>query len=218
MSVRVRIATLLVGAVVVAFAAVGIPALGAQPHDASARTLPAAASKGYSAKLSYDETNPGKQRGSALLGIQGHGAFSAKLGANAALEAAVIALATGVPVTKIAKGGSYSVQRDIAGSSAVSGTAVVTFRAHGLGTLCVSFSAKPGRFVPGQSFVPLSGTLRAAGGTGAAAHWKGSVAFKQTSVSGMAVEQFGMSGSEQGSVGKARGLTAACRKVAALKR
>jgi len=93
MSVRVRIATLLVGAVVVAFAAVGIPALGAQPHDASARTLPAAASKGYSAKLSYDETNPGKQRGSALLGIQGHGAFSAKLGANAALEAAVIALA-----------------------------------------------------------------------------------------------------------------------------
>jgi len=27
-----------------------------------------------------------------------------------------------------------------------------------------------------------------------------------------------MSGSEQGSVGKARGLTAACRKVAALKR
>jgi hypothetical protein len=33
--------------------------------------------------------------------------------------------------------------------------------------------------LPGTSFVPVSGTIRAAGGTGAAATWRGSLGFKQ---------------------------------------
>lgn len=183
---------------------------------ARARQANVAGAKPFSAKLSYDETNSGRSQGSAVLGIQGKGSFSVKLGAHAAVEAAFIALVTGVPVAKIATGGSYRVQRDIAASGVVTGLAVAKLKVRGLGTVCVSYTEKPGKFVPGSSFVPMSGTFTTVGGTGAAARWRVKVQFKQTSISGTTIEQFGADGSEQASVGAKRGMTAACKRVAAL--
>jgi hypothetical protein len=184
---------------------------------AGARRARVASGKQFTAKLSYEETNHGRSMGSAIVGIQGRGGFSVKLGAHAAVEAAFIALATGVPVSKIATGASYTVQRKIAGSGVVTGLVVAKFKAPGLGVVCVSYTAKPGKFVPGSSFVPMSGTAKTVGGVGAAARWRVSLTFKQTSVTGSTVEQFGGNGSEQASLGNARPMTAACKHVAAIR-
>jgi hypothetical protein len=208
---RIRFSLLLIAPLLVAIA-VGAALLG----NADARRPPTAtpaASKPYSAKMSYVETNHGQAKGSATVGIVGKGKLSAKLGPHAALEAAVIALATGVPLTKIAQGGSYKVVRQIAGNGDVSGVAVVTFKAHGLGTLCVSFTSKQGKLDPAKGFFNTSGSLKTVGGTGAAKTWQGGLGFKWTNVTGSATEQFGLDGSEHASVGKAHGLSAACKRV-----
>ncbi len=123
----------------------------------------------------------------------------------------MLALATGIPFSKIAQGGSYVVEH-----SDTSGTAVVSFRARGLGTLCISYSAKHGKFVLGQSFLPTTGTLKILGGTGTASRWSGSASFKQTALTGQSIEQFTFTGSAQGSAGRAKKMTATCRRIAKL--
>ena len=163
--------------------------------------------------MSYVETNHGHPQGSATVGIVGKGKLSAKLAPHAALEAAVAALATGVPLTKIAQGLSFKVVRQIAGNGDGSGVALVTFKAHGLGTLCVSFTTKQGKLNPVGGFFNTSGSLKTVGGSGAAKSWHGGVGFKWTSVTGSTTEQFGLDGSEHASVGKAHGLSAACKRV-----
>jgi hypothetical protein len=180
------------------------------------RTGPADTSRPYAAKLSYDETDPGRQRGQVTVAIEGHGTFSAKLDRGASLDAALIALATGVPVNKIAQGGSYVVSRQIAGNGDVTGMAVAKFRAHGLGSVCLGYVEKPGRYVQAIGFLPMSGSFKTLGGTGSGATWRLRVGFKQNSVSGSSVEQFGASGSERASAGAPVPMTAACRRVAAL--
>ena len=211
MSRRVRLSLLLalVALVALAVGAVVQLAAGATAHRAAAK-------KSYGAKLTYVETNHGRTIGGANIGIQGHGTFSATLGTRAALEAALIAAATGVPVTKIAQGGSYTVLRSIAANGRIAGTVVATFKARGLGTLCASYTEKPGTFVPGDSFVPMSGTFAAVGGTGAAARWHGSLSFTQTGVSGLKVEQLSARGTGSGTIGKARPMTKICKTVAKL--
>ena len=176
----------------------------------------AAVAKPFTAHVSYVETNHGRQQGQATLGIVGHGAFSGKLGAHAALAAALISLATGVPVSKVARGGTYVVSRQIAGSGAGTGLVVAKFKSPGLGSICLAYSFTPGKYVPGASFVPVSGTFRAAGGTGAAARWHVSLGFKETSVTGSSVESVGVSGSERLSTGAAQAMSPACRHVATL--
>ena len=144
---------------------------GATAHRASAP-------KKYGAKVTYVETNHGRTVGAANLGIQGHGTFSATLGTRAAIEAAIIAAATGIPVTKIAQGGSYTVlqidrrQRprrwhrrgNVQGPRARDAVRELHREAAGSSS-------------PGDSFVPMSGTFAAVGGTGAAARWHGSLSF-----------------------------------------
>jgi hypothetical protein len=183
---------------------------------AGARRANAAVGKQFTAKVSYKETNHGQAKGPASLGIQGTGSFSARLGAHAAAAAAFLAVVTGVPLTKIAAGGSYTVQRDIAGNGVVTGLAVVRFKALGLGAVCVSYTEKPGTFTPGASFVPMSGTVKTVGGSGAAARWRVSAAFKQTNVTGSAVEQLVANGSEHASLGSPKPMTAVCKHVAAI--
>ena len=211
MSRRVRLGLLLALVAVAVGAAVQL-ASGAPAH----RAHRASAQKKYGAKVTYVETNHGRTVGGANVGIQGHGTFSATLGTRAALEAAIIAAATGIPVTKIAQGGSYTVLRSIAANGHIAGTVVATFKARGLGTLCASYTAKPGKFVPGDSFVPVSGTFAAVGGTGAAARWHGSLSFSETGVSGVKVEQLSGKGAESGAIGKARPMTKTCKTVAKL--
>ncbi len=205
---RLRLGILLTLVAIVAGAVVQL-ASGATAHRASA-------AKKYGGKVTYVETNHGRTVGGASLGIQGHGTFSATLGTRAALEAAIVAAATGLPVTKIAQGGSYTVQRSIAASGRITGTLVATFKARGLGTACATYIEKPGKFVPGDSFVPMSGTITAVGGTGGAARWHASVSFTQGAVSGIKVEQFSGKGSASGAIGKARSMSKACKAVAKL--
>jgi hypothetical protein len=220
MSARAHVGSLALRTAPVALAILvvaGLLALNAQGAKSPVRPGHlAAAGKPFSAKLSYNETNHGMAKGQSTIGIQGKGTFSAKLSPHAALEAALMALATGVPVSKIAKGGSYTVQRNIAASGKVTGLAVLKFTLHSLGTVCISYTATPGRFVPGSSFVPVSGSFTTVGGTGSASTWKISAAFKETNVTGSAIEQLSGTGSEHASTGKARRMTAACKHVAAI--
>jgi hypothetical protein len=148
------------------------------------------------------------------VGIRGHGTFSAKLSGGAALDAAVISLATGVPVTKIVKGGSYKQQWSLLGNNDDQGIIVASFKTHGLGTVCISYLTKHGHFVLGDSFVPASGSFKFVGGTGAAAKWRVSATYKQTNVSGNTAERFSLTGSEHTSTGRAKGMSAACKRVA----
>jgi hypothetical protein len=185
----------------------------AQPRATSPRAH-AAASKPYTASVSYRETNHGRSKGSATVGIQGKGSFSAKLSPRLALEAAVIALATGVPVSEIARGGTYKLQRDIAGDGSVKGLIVARFTVHGLGSLCLSYTEKPGKYTPGMPFVPMSGAIKTVGGTSQAATWRAAIKFKQTNITSPPVEQIAASGSEHVSTGKAKPMTGACKRVA----
>lgn len=168
--------------------------------------------RAYTASVSYTETNHGTDSGGATSGIKGNGKFSAKLGPAASIAARVIGAATGVPLAKIAKGGSYTLRRDIDAKGKVTGIIVLKLKAAGLGTACLSYTEKPGKF-NGGSFVPMSGTLKVVGGKGAAAKWRASVGFDQTDVSGDATEQFKAKGSAHVSTGSAKGLNAACRKA-----
>ena len=167
----------------------------------------------YTASYTYTETSHGTDSSSgATSGIKGNGKFSAKLGPAAAVAARVISAATGVPLAKIAKGGTYKVRRDIDANGKVTGLVVVKFKDSGLGSACLSITAKPGRF-NGGSFVPMSGTIKMVGGKGAAAKWRGSASFDQTDVSGDATEQFKEKGKANASTGSAKGFTPACKKV-----
>jgi hypothetical protein len=166
----------------------------------------------YTGSYSYTETNHGTDSGGATKGITGTGKYAAKLGPAAAIAARVVGAATGVPLAKIAKGGSYKVRRDIASNGKVTGLVVVKFKESGLGSACLSITAKQGKF-NGGSFVPLSGTIKMVGGKGAAAKWRGSAAFDQTDVSGDATEQFKEKGSAHASTGSAKGFTKACKKL-----
>jgi hypothetical protein len=183
---------------------------GALTIGAGARKPP---SHPYTASLTYTEGDHGTDSGGATRGITGSGKFSAKLGPGAAIAARLIGAATGVPLAKIAKGGSYKMRRDIDASGKVTAILVAKFKAPGLGSACLSFVSKPGRF-NGGGFVPMTGTLKMVGGKGAAARWRGSAQFEQTAVSGGGTEQIKEKGTAHPSTGTAKGFTAACRKVA----
>jgi hypothetical protein len=213
MALRGRL--IVMAAALLAGAAVALSLLtGGSAHAASAQV--AAAPKPFTAHVTYNETNHGHQQGAATVGIVGHGAVSGKIGAHAALAVALISLATGVPVIKVAQGGTYVVRRQVAGNGVGTGFVVAKFNAHGLGTICLTYTFTPGKYVPGTSFVPVSGTIRAAGGTGAAATWRGSLGFKQTSLTGASVENIGVSGSVRPAIGAAKPMSAACKQVAKL--
>ncbi|MFZ0043618.1 MAG: hypothetical protein WAK93_20080 [Solirubrobacteraceae bacterium] len=143
-------------------------------------------------------------------GARGH--FSATLSPGAHVMAAVMSMVSGVPYTKIAKGGSYIAK--IAPSSEA-GLAVVSFSDRALGKACVQWSGKSGTFDPTKGFLAVSGSLKMIGGTGAAARWRGSLKFKQTGLTGSDTLQVGTLVSV--STGAKHGLTKACKAVTKLK-
>jgi hypothetical protein len=216
MSTRTLAITLAGTAAVAAFPVASALA-GSTPRAAGTQKAhAAAAAKPYKAQFSYDQTNPGHSHGQTITGIVGKGKFSGQLSLKGALEAAVITMVTGVPVSKIAEGGSYVERWTSEANGSDKGIVVAHLKAHGLGTICVGYLTKHGKFVLGQDFVPASGSVQVLGGTGAAATWRGSASYKQTNVTGNSTEQFSVTGSEHGSVGKARHMTAACKAVAKL--
>jgi hypothetical protein len=142
------------------------------------------------------------------VGAKGH--FSAKLSAGARHVAAVLAAVTGVPYPEIAKGGTYLAKVTDGG-----GLAVIKFSQQGLGTACVKYSAKAGKYNPSLGYLKATGTMTVVGGTRQAAHWTGTIKFKQTGLTGKDTLVFG--GTAIGSTRAAHGLTAACKSVSKLK-
>lgn len=195
------------GAVFVVVISIG--SLGAGAHTIAH----AAKTKAYSTSVTYVSTTPGRQSGGSTLDIQGHGAFSAKLGSSAHLIAAVASVITGVPITEIVRGGTYK-ERESLVNSRTDGVIVAQFKAHGLGTACLTYSAKGAPYNPSLGYVVMSGTIKLVGGTGAATRWRGSATFTQDGIGSSTIEQLFFHGAIKASVGKARGMTGACKQVA----
>lgn len=141
--------------------------------------------------------------------------FSATLGGDAS-DLALMALATGIPFTKIARGGSYGAKFTFGATGTNTGTVVTRFKARGLGSLCFAFTATGGRFRPGDTFVPTTGKVMVLGGTGAAARWNATATYSLKAITGTSTEKFRFSGTAQGTIAKKRGLSLTCRQVAAL--
>jgi hypothetical protein len=102
------------------------------------------------------------------------------------------------------------------GDHGETGTVVAKFSERSLGTVCVTYSAKTGRYDMSKGYVPLTGSLAVVGGTGPAAKWSGGLTFSENDVTGASLEQLLYGGALKVTTGKARPLTAACKRVAAL--
>jgi hypothetical protein len=175
----------------------------------------AAGKRGLSVTFRFTHTNAGTQHGATTIGVEGHGTFSATLGAHAA-DLALIALATGIPFNEIARGGSFGVNFTIGATGTNTGTVVARFKAKGLGSVCFGFTAKGGQFQAGDTFVPTTGTLKVLGGTGAAAQWNADATYSLKAITGSSIENFTFSGTAQGKIAQKRRLNATCKHVAAL--
>jgi hypothetical protein len=189
--------------------------IGGAASVAAAHKGGAAAPRPFTGKLTYRETDPGKDHGARITAIAGKGTFSGTLTGRALMAATLVQLVKGVPVTAMAKGGTWSARYDIDAKNSYSGIVVAKFRSPGLGSVCLSGKVAHGKFTSG--FIPASGTLRAIGGTGTAAGLRLSAKFTQTSITGSDVESFLGNGSfAKLSMGAAKPMSAACKAVAKL--
>jgi hypothetical protein len=165
----------------------------------------------YSAHVTFHQTAAGHQHGNQLVGREGHGAFTVKLGGAAAAEVALVATVTGVPLNQIARGGSYKLQQSQ--GPTVTGTLVASFKAPGLGSSCLSFTGSSSAVINGY-FEPTIGTLRTLGGTGAAARWRLTIHYHLTSLKPGATMGYSVDGGSSASLGAPRAMSGTCRSVA----
>jgi hypothetical protein len=181
----------------------------------SYRAQTAAPGKPFTGKVTYRETDPGKDHGTTIVGVVGKGTFSGKLSGKALMAASLVRLVKGVPVAEMARGGTWVARYDIDAKNSYHGIVVAKFKAPGLGSVCLTGNVAHGKFTSG--FIPADGTLKTVGGTGAAAGVRLSARFSQTSITGSDVESFLGSGAFQTlSMGKAKPMNAACKAVAKL--
>lgn len=207
-------------AIALAATAVAIGAVIGNAGTASAPSRAAvhvAASRGLTVRFPFTQTNMGQQHGMTTTGVEGHGTFSASLGSHAR-DAALLALVTGIPFPQIARGGSFGARLTLGATGTNTGTVVARFKAPGLGSVCFSFTAKGGRYQPGDSFIPTTGTIKVLGGTGAAARWSATASYSLKAITGAKTQNYTFSGHAQGKLGRKRGLSAACQQVARLVR
>lgn len=192
----------------VALVLVLAPDLGAAPASHASRA------RAFTGQFSSRITNEGTTKGNAVSGVVARGTFSAKLSPAAAIVARLLGAATGVPYTQLAKGGSFVARYSVDGNGTGTGLFMAKFRAKGLGSECFSYKAKPGKFMPGDSFVPVSGSFKLVGGSGRAAHLRGSGKLDQTGITGTSTETTAGKGSASLSVaGKAKKPSAACEAI-----
>src|SRR4051794_1578390 len=144
---------ILVLALAVPVALVLVPSLDAAPHSA-------AKAKAFTGQFTSRITDQGNEQGQSVSGVVARGTFSAKLGPAAAILARLAEAATGVPYPQLAKGGSFVARYSIDGNGDATGLFVAKFKSKGLGSACLSYQTKPGTFVPGNSFVPVSGSFK----------------------------------------------------------
>src|SRR3954454_4397414 len=187
---------------------VALVAVAVTVNAGAAPRVHSASKRAYAASLTYRETNHGTQKADgAISGIEGRGSVSAHLGPAAAIVARVMGAATGMPLADLLKGGAYAELSDVDSKGKWSGVLVVKLKASGLGTLCIGYTAKPGKF-NGGSFIPQSGSVKTIGGKGKAAKWRLSAAFDQTGISGQGTEQFKARGKANASKAGKKGFNA----------
>ena len=152
--------------------------------------------QGVSGSVTFKITSQGHDVGQKTTGVVGQGTISGKLSLGAKLGATLLGAVKGVPITTVAKGGSYVVRYDVDAHGNHNGTAVITFKSSSLGSLCIDFTATYGRFQPGKTdYVPASGTFSTAGGTGAIARVHAFGRYDQGEVAGDAIERILANGS-----------------------
>ncbi len=192
------------------------PALG---RIAQAR-LVAALEHGISGSVTYKITNEGHDVGQTTTGVVGQGTISGKLSLGARLSATLLGAVRGVPISAITSGGSYVVRYDVDAKGDHKGLVVITFKAPGVGRLCVGFTAAYGKFVPGKAdYVPSTETFKTIGGSGEIAKVRASGQVSQGEVTGSSIEQILGSGSVLSLTrGSASPLSGACSAVAKLAR
>ena len=173
--------------------------------------------RGISGKVSYKVTDEGHSVGKATAGVVGQGAVSGKLSLDAKIAASLLGAVKGIPLARIASGGSYVVRYDVDRNGDHRGLFVMKFKP-GIGSLCVDFAVTYGKFVPGKSdYVPSTGTFATVGGTGKIAKVHASGRFKQGEVTGSMIEQFLGNGSLVSlTAGSAAPLSRDCAAVAKL--
>ncbi len=172
---------------------------------------------GISGSVTYKITNQGRDSGQTTTGVVGQGTIAGNLSLGAQLAATLLGAVKGVPMTGIAKGGSYVVRYDIDAQGDHKGTVVIRFKSAGVGSLCLGFTAKYGKFAPGKDYVPSSGTFSTAGGSGAIAKVHASGRFDQGEVSGSTIEQIlGHGALVSLTTGPASPPSSACAAVARL--
>jgi hypothetical protein len=205
---------------VLASAAVAVVLLGAvAPTVAGAiqKSLVRMVGRGISGTVSYRVTDEGHSVGKTTTGVVGQGTVSGKLSLDARLAASLLGAVKGIPLTRIASGGSYVVRYDVAANGDHRGLLVMKFKP-GVGSLCVDFAVEYGKFVPGKTdYVPSTGTFATVGGTGKIAKIHASGRFKQGEVTGSMIEQFLGNGSLVSlTAGAAAPLSTNCTAVAKL--
>lgn len=200
--------------VAVAVLAVAAPALG---RVAQAGLLRAVA-RGVSGSVTYRETAHGRDVGQSTLGVVGRGTISGKLSLDAKLAATFIGAVRGLPLTAVARGGSYVYRYDIEPNGDHKGLVVISFASSGLGSLCATLDVAYGKFSPGASdFVPSTSTFTTIGGEGRIATVHASARVTQGEVTGAAIEKILGSGPVVSlSAGKSAPMTKDCAAVAKL--
>jgi hypothetical protein len=174
--------------------------------------------QGFSGSVTYKITNEGHDVGQTTTGVVGVGKISGRLSLGGKLAATLLGAVKGIPLTGIARGGSYVVRYDIDARGDHKGTVVISFDSGGVGSLCMNFTAKYGKFAPGKTdYVPSSGTFVTAGGAGSIAKVRSSGSYSQGEVSGSTIEQILGHGSVVAlTTGPAASMSAACTSVAKL--
>jgi hypothetical protein len=201
-----------VGVAVVLLGAVAPTVMGAIQ-----KSLVGMVGRGISGTVSYKVTNEGQSVGKTTRGVVGQGTVSGKLSLDASIAASLLGAVKGIPLTRIASGGSYVARYDVAANGDHRGLLVMTFKP-GIGSLCLDFSVKYGKFVPGKTdYVPSTGTFATVGGTGKIAKIHASGRFKQGEVTGSMIEQFLGNGSLVSlTAGSAEPPSKECTAVASL--
>ena len=146
--------------------------------------------EGVSGTVSYRVTDEGHSVGKTTTGVVGQGAVSGKLSLDARIAASLLGAVKGIPLMRIASGGSYVVRSSVDGNGNHRGLLVMKFKP-GIGSLCVDFAVKYGKLVPGKTdYIPSTGTFATVGGTGKIARVHASGRFTQGEVTGSMIEQF----------------------------
>jgi hypothetical protein len=180
--------------------------------------LVSAMEHGISGSVTYKITNEGRDVGQTTTGVVGQGTISGKLSLGAQLSATLLGAVKGIPMTAITSGGAYVVRYDIDAKGDHKGLAVIKFKSPGVGSLCIGFTVRYGKFVPGKAdYVPSAGSFNTVGGSGSIAKVHASGRFNQGEVTGSTIEQILANGSVDSlAVGHAVPLSGPCAEVARL--